>query len=360
MNSGYFHRVTNSTPTRVWVNNPAGSEIQKAIEAGAESSTTNPSYCSKVIVKEPDYLCHLIDRAVEETEDNNIAAEQVYQTAAKRVVDAFLPLYERSAGAFGFVTMQGDPRLDKNPDAIVREALRFREMGPNVMAKIPVTRAGIRALEILVGEDLPLCATEIFSVSQAVQMGQVYKFAAARTGKHPPFYVTHITGIFDQLFQETARNEDLGIPPAILQQAGCIIARKEYRVMRQKGLPGTLLGGGARGLLHFTEMVGGDLAVTLNWSTMDDLIREDGPVVPRFDADAHESDIELLCKRLPNFRRAFEEAALHDEEYEDFGPVVLFRTQFLNGYTRILDAVADRRLMRKVLQSPRIFGETES
>lgn len=48
-------------------------------------------------------------------------------------------------------------------------------------------------------------------------------------------------------------------------------------------------------------MVGGDLAVTLNWNTMEELVAVDGKVVCRIDDDAPQSIVNELCDRLPNF-----------------------------------------------------------
>ena len=343
MPSGYFHRVAQETPTRLWINNPMGSDIKRAIEAGAVSCTTNPSYCSKLLRGDADYVRGVIDSIIEQIEDNDVAAERVYQIVSQRVMRGFLPTYEASKGAYGYVTMQGDPRLDTDPDAIVEEALRGRKLGENFMAKIPVTWAGIQAMERLVERDVPICATEIFSVSQAIHMCEVYQRASQKSGKHPPFYVTHITGIFDQLFRETAENEHIDISADALAQAGCAIARKEYRILKEQGYPGTLLGGGARGLYHFTEMVGGNVHITINWSMAQELIEADGSVVSRIDVEPPQSVVDELCEELPNFRRAYCEGAISVKEFKDFGPVVLFRTMFLNGYSRLLDEIAERR-----------------
>jgi len=242
--------------------------------------------------------------------------------------------------------MQGDPRIDTDPDAIVEEALRFSELSPNFMAKIPVTEAGIAAIERLVAENVPICATEIFAVSQAIHMCEVYQEAVDKSGNEPPFYVTHITGIFDDLFKATVENEQIDIAPSVLSQAGTIIARKEYRILKERGYPGTLLGGGLRELHHFTGVVGGDLAVTLNWRDVKRLNELDKPVVSRIDVEPPQDVVDELIDKLPNFRRAYEEGALEVEEFEDFGPVVLFRTAFLNGYARLLDAIAERRFRR--------------
>lgn len=217
MNSGYFQRVAQETLTRVWVNNPSRAEIQKAIEAGAVSCTTNLSYCSKMILQESDYLNGVMDQVIEQEQDSNVAAERTYHIAAQRVIDASLPIYEKTAGLHGFVTVQGDPRLDKSPDAMVDEALRCRNLDPNFMAKIPVTKAGIEAIERLVEHNVPVCATEIFSLSQAVHMCEAYQHASERSRQHPPFFVTHITGIFDQLFEETVKKEHIEISPEALE-----------------------------------------------------------------------------------------------------------------------------------------------
>jgi transaldolase len=295
---------------------------------------------------EPDYLRGVIDRVIEETEDNDVAAMRVYQIATERVIRGFTPIYEESEGVHGYVTMQGDPRLDTDSEAIVEEALDFQQLGSNFMAKIPVTKAGIEAIETLVEKSIPICATEIFSIAQTIEMCEVYQRAATRSGNNPPFYVTHITGIFDQYWQGVVKKENIDVSPDWQAQAGCIIARKEYRLLKERGYPGILLGGGARGLHHFTEMVGGDLAVTLNWSTMQELVDTDGPVASRIDAEAPQSAIDELCEKLPNFSRAYYEDGLDVDEFEDFGPVVFFRAMFLNGYSRLLDEIADRRLVR--------------
>jgi transaldolase len=211
------------------------------------------------------------------------------------------------------------------------------------MAKIPVIESGLQAIEELVMRDVPLCATEVFSVTQSIEVCERYQHAARRSGNHPPFFVTHITGILDQYLGQVAAGERIDIGPELLAQAGSAIARKEYRILKQRAYEGTMLGGGVRGLQHFTEFVGGDIHITMNWSTMQELIELDGPVMPRMDVATPPEVIEELSDKLPNFRRAFYEGAIHTEEFADFGPLVFFRAMFLNGYSRLLDEVAERR-----------------
>ena len=67
-----------------------------------------------------------------------------------------------------------------NPDAIVKAALRHRCLGKNYMAKIPVIPSGVKAIETMVTEDIPICATEVFSISQTVYVGELYEQAAEK------------------------------------------------------------------------------------------------------------------------------------------------------------------------------------
>jgi len=221
--------------------------------------------------------------------------------------------------------------------------MRCRNLGPNFMTKIPVIGSGIAAIEELVARNIPICATEVFAVSQAVHVCEVYERAAKRSGKFPPFYLTHITGIFDQYMAEVVKAEKIGIAPDILRQAGCVIARKEYQLAKERGYHATLLGGGVRCTHQFTEFVGGAMHITINWSTADELIAADPPMVSRIDAPTPKEVVEELRAKIPGFRRAFDEDGLAVQEFADFGPLMFFKTMFLNGYARLLDEVADRR-----------------
>jgi transaldolase len=343
MPKGYFQRVTEETGTRFWVNNPSSSDLENSIKAGAINCTTNPAFPSKLMKSEPDYLRAVIDQVIRECQDDDEAADEVYQHLSAQVLKKFFPLYEKSSGEYGYVTMQGDPRIDEDPQAIIKAFLRYRGLGKNFMTKIPVIKSGLKAIEAAVEANIPICATEVFSLDQAVCICELYEAAVKKTGNHPPFYVTHISGIFDEYLEKTVQREGLEIDPSFIKQAGCAIARKEYWLLKGRGYHATLLGGGARGTHHFTEMVGGDLHVTINWSTAEELIGADHPVKSRIDVDTSQNVIDELSEKLFDFRRAYYENSLTSDEFASYGPVQLFRNAFLNGYYLLLAEIAARR-----------------
>jgi len=343
---GYFHQVTKETPTRFWVNNPTPDETDKAIAAGAISCTTNPTYSIKQIASETerDYALNVVDETVKETEDDDEAADLVQQKLVKRIMHKFQPLYERRPGEQGFVSVQGSPHGDDDSDNIIDEALRYRRLGKNIIAKVPATEAGLKAIEKLITMNVPIIATEIMAVSQAIFACELYQRVSKVKGKHPPFYVTHITGIFDDHMKNVVTRDNIAVSPDALQQAGCIVARKQYRILKERRYPGVMLGGGARGLHHFTEMVGGDMHITINWKgTADKLIQNNPPVVNRMDAEAPKHVVDELSEKVPDFRKAYSEDGLTVEEFKKFGPVKLFRDSFVEGWDSLLKVVKERR-----------------
>ena len=129
MREGYFHRVNRETATRVWVNNPTAEDLCASIGAGAVAGTTNPTYGSVLLTREPEYVEPIIDEVFAVESDPYRAADAIYQRISRRFMEGFLPQWESSGGAWGFVTMQDDPRLDEDPDLIVDAALH-REGAP--------------------------------------------------------------------------------------------------------------------------------------------------------------------------------------------------------------------------------------
>lgn len=151
-------------------------------------------------------------------------------------------------------------------------------------------------------------------------------------------YITHITGIMDQYFQDLVKKEHIELSKEALELAGTSIGLKIYRLLEEKGLKGILLGGGARGLHHFTNFVGGDMHITINWSTAIELNNTYKEAVSMIDREVPQEIIDELLEKLPNYKRAYEDGGMQVDEFADYGPVMLFRTQFMNGYSRLVDA----------------------
>ncbi len=331
----YFLRVARQTPTEFWINNPTRDQADLAISNGASGCTNNPSYTQKMLdhPAEGAYARKILDETAQSGETENEAMAEFQRRLVRPIADKFLPIFERTAGHKGFVSIQGDPIHEEDPDVIIREALQNRKVSPNICCKIPTTEAGLKAMEYLISQDVPLNATEIFAIRQGIVLCETYQRASRKYGKTPQLYISHIAGIYDDYLQNFVEKEHIEISPDVLWQAGLAVARKLYQIMEERHYPGIFIAGGARGLHHFTEMVGGKVCCTINWEgTADKLLAQNPPVVYRLFNPVPQKVIDELMEKLPDFKRGYLEDGLEIEEFESFGPVCLFRSAFTGSW----------------------------
>jgi transaldolase len=346
MNNDYFKRVNQLTPTKFWINNVTRDEARMAIEAGAVGCTQNPSYTWKMLTHpaESGYAKNQMKEAIKESADNNEVECILQRKLVKEIADIFLQVYEESHGEHGYVSIQGDPIHEEDPEVIIHEGRLNREMGPNVMIKIPATKAGLEAMDVLISENTPINATEVMGLSQAVDICRMYERISLKTGKKPKIYYSLITGIYDEYLKNWVENEKIDISPDILYMAGFAIAKKTYQVTKAKWPEIGFIGGGVRGLQHFTEMVGADVCITMNWQGQaEELLRLDQPVVSRFFNPVPELFVDELLEKVSEFSRAYMINGLTVEEYEEFGPVEYFRHMFIDAWEKALELIKKER-----------------
>lgn len=345
MKKDYFHRVTAHTPTRFWINNVTRDEADIAMDAGAVGCTQNPSYVYKMLKHdlEKEYAFGILDKVLVETDDNDLAQETLQRELVRGVAVRFLPLWEKSNGKYGYVSIQGNP-FKEDVENLIRNARFNREAGPNIMCKIPATEDGLEAIEVLMSEGSPINATEVMGVRQAMDVCDVYDKVASKMKNPPPVYISHITGIYDEYLAKYVNDIGIDISSDTLWQAGMIIARKVRRLMDERNSGVGFIGGGARGLHHYTEMVGADCCVTINWKgTAEELIKLDMPVVDRFHMQTADSVLDELLEKVDDFKRGWMINGLKPSEYEEFGPVVLFRESFESAWSGAVDLIEKRR-----------------
>ena len=345
-NNGYFQKVKKLTPTRFWINNPTLEEAKQAIEAGAVGCTTNPSYVSKLLSSPSDsmYVTRTIKLLLPYFSDNRELAAMVQRIMVSRISDLFMPMYEASEGKRGFVTIQSDPHAEEDASLIIKDGIENRNIGENIMVKIPVTVYGIEAIASLVAQNVPTMATEVMGISQAVSIAKAYEQSSKESGFEPPFFLTHITGILDDHFKRVIKNEKINLSQEAITWAGLSIAKKQYALLKERNYPGTMIGGGARKLEDFTELVGGDLHITINWKgSAATLIEQNNEVVSRIDNPIDADIIKELKEKLEDYSRAYEEDGMEEDEYFDFGGVELFRSSFIKGWNILIDYIDELR-----------------
>ncbi len=345
MKGNYFRRVASSTPTRFWINNVTREEARTAIGAGATGCTQNPSYPWKMLNSDADsaYANEILDGILAREPDDDKAIETLQCELVRNICQLFLPMHEATGGKQGWVSIQGNP-FKEDMKSIVDFAHLHRAAAPNAIIKIPVTKEGLAAMRVLIPEGVPILGTEVMSMDQAISICELYREVSRGMENPPVVYLAHIAGIFDEHLQVTVKNENVDVNQDALWQAGVAVAKKMRHLMDERRYEVEFLSGGARGLHHFTEMVGVRGAVTINWKgCADALIEQDNPVVQRFPAPVPFSITDELQEKVAHFRQAYVPGSLTEEDYENFGSVVRFRESFVAAWKNCRQYARERR-----------------
>ncbi|MEM5775406.1 MAG: transaldolase family protein, partial [Anaerolineaceae bacterium] len=198
-----------------------------------------------------------VDEVIREVADDVEAVAEFQRRMAGPICAKFMPIFEASGGREGHVSIQGDPLREHDANVIIHEAHANLKVAPNVCIKIPTTAAGLKAMETLIPEGTTINATEIFAVQQGLDLGELYEKLVPKGQNGPKLYYSHIAGIYDDHLKAYVKNHQVDISLDLLVQGGLAASRKLYGMVKQSGYRMTFIGGGARGLHHFTELVGG-------------------------------------------------------------------------------------------------------
>jgi transaldolase len=343
VSQNYFYRLRSETSTRVWVNNPTAAEVALSIANGAVGCTTNPSFGGGLLARAPDEIRPDIAAVVATEPDDDRAAELVQKRIVARILPQFQPLHEASGGRLGFVSLQGAPEADTDGDVVAHGALAARSLAANCIPKLPATKPGLEALEVLVAQGHPVLVTEVFSLAQVAEACERYERVASSTGVRPPFFMAPITGIFGDHLRKVAARDGIVIDPTAIQWAGVAFSRAAARLVADRQYSATLVFGGARTTLDLTGLVGARHHATINWSTFAELLALDPPLEATIDLDVPPGVTAALSTAFDDFRRALVIDGLRLDEFEAFGPVRHFRDVFVAGWHKMADAIREQR-----------------
>jgi len=314
-----------------------------ALAHGAMGCTTNPGYGGNLVKRAPQEVLPVVRACLAESDDDEVVAELVQERLVARICERFGPLYERTEGREGFVSIQGAPERD-TVGANIMEATRAAwAIAPNATPKIPATVPGYEAMEAAVAKGSQVIVTEVFSVAQVIETCERWLRITNETGVRPPFFMSPITGIFGDHLMKLAGRDETDVPAEAMELAGVVVSRACFKVVQEREYPVTLLYGGARIELDFSGLIGGNMAATINWATAAELIEHDLPArVSATDAvDARV--IKTLTEAFPEVRQAIDPDGLAVEDFEEFGPVQHFRDLFIDGWNGVRAMIRDAR-----------------
>lgn len=137
--------------------------------------TSNPAIFEKAISHDKAYIEDIERLGLEAVKPETLYTSLVLEDIS-RAADVFLPVYERSAGRDGYVSIEVSPLLARDTGRSVREArdLWSRLQRPNIMIKIPGTEEGLPAIQTLLAEGINVNVTLLFSVERYASVLETY------------------------------------------------------------------------------------------------------------------------------------------------------------------------------------------
>jgi transaldolase len=258
-----------------------------------------------------------------------------------------MPAFEEHKGRNGRLSIQTDPRLYRDADAIVEQAQRFHQLAPNVIVKIPATRAGIPAIETATALGISINATVSFSLPQAVAVAEAVERGLARRARdgHDISSMgpvcTIMVGRLDDWLKVVMEKDSVSTDPGYLEWAGVAVFKKAYALYRQRGYRLRLLSAAFRNHMHWSELIGGDVVISPPSAWQKRFVASDVECCARIDTPVARHIVDDLYRRFPDFRRAYDEGGMTADQFDDFPPTRRTLRQFLAAAGDLTSLVRD-------------------
>jgi len=342
-------RMVRDTPTDYWNDSCAVDELAYAIQRGASGATSNPSIVFEVLKKERSYwVSRIREMAGANPTWNEIdQAWAVIEDMAVRAAGVLAPVFEREHGRKGRLSLQTNPVNYTSSDRMVNQAVRFSSLAPNIQVKFPATVAGISGMEEATARGVNVNATVCFTVAQAIAAAEAVERGLHRLVQEGGDLAsmtpvcTIMVGRLDDWMKVLVDRDDLAVDPTVPDWAGIATFKRAYEIFQERSYHARLLAAAYRHPLHWTELIGGDviLTVTHRWqvrfnnSAIDPLPRIAIPVDPWI--------VTELLTHFPDFRRAYEPDGLTIAEFDNYGATVRTLRSFINAYHDLTGAIRD-------------------
>ncbi len=190
--------------------------------------TSNPTIFDEAIGSSSLY-----DRSIQQKARGGLSGEALFVELAlddlRRAADIFRPVFDRTDGIDGWVSMEVSPLLADDTQATVEAARGIHRLAnrPNLYVKIPGTPAGVPALEAPVYAGGPVNVTLLFSREQYLAAAEAYMRAIERriaAGLDPR--VGSVASLFVSRWDKAVADR---VPRELRNRLGIAIAMRTYR-----------------------------------------------------------------------------------------------------------------------------------
>src|ERR1700728_4357009 len=344
-----LHEMTQTPPTCLWNDSAALTELTYSIEHGGVGATCNPVIVLDVLKKEAhlwnDRIRALASELPTATEEE-IGWRLVEEISAKRS-ELLRPAFDKYQGRNGRLSIQTDTHYYRHATALMEPALRFDALAPNMIVKIPATRAGIPAIEEATYRGISINATVSFTLPQAIAVAEAVERGLRRReaegadiSQMGPV-CTLMVGRLDDWLKVLHDKHNLSVDPGYLEWAGVAVFKKTYQLYKARGYRLRLLSAAFRNHMHWSEFIGGDVVISPPCAWQRRYNESDIEVINRIDNPVNPCIVDTLLSKFPDFERAYTENGLTPAEFNTFGSTRRTLRKFISAVVEMHSIVRD-------------------
>jgi transaldolase len=206
----------------------SGTLARYIAELSITGLTSNPTIFDHAIGKSAAY-----DASIRARRKQGLSGEELFFALAledlTRAADLFRPVWERTGGVDGWVSLEVSPLLvrDTAGTVAVARSLHARGARPNLFIKIPGTPEGVPAIEEAIFAGVPVNVTLLFSREQYLAAADAYLRGAERraaAGLNPA--VPSVASLFISRWDVAVGSS---VPEALRNKLGIAVAQRTYR-----------------------------------------------------------------------------------------------------------------------------------
>ncbi len=346
---GPLHQSVSETETDLWNDSCSVADLTYSLNSGCVGATTNPSIVLNVLRKEMNLWEARIKEIVQQHPDwtEEKITWVVIEELAVNGANMLLPVFKRENGAKGRLSIQTNPTYHCNAQALTDHAIHFSTLTENIQVKIPVTKAGIQAMEEATYAGVNINATVCFSVPQAIAAAEAIERGLKRREKEGKNVsnmrpvCTVMVGRLDEWLQAVAKRQNILINPGYYYWAGIAVFKKLYQIFHERGYRVRLLAAAFRQQLHWSELIGGDIILTIpcDWQKLYN--GSDVDPKPRMDIPVDPDIIDELYRKFLDFRRSYDEDGMTIDEFDQYGPNRVMLRFFISSYYELLGVIRE-------------------
>ncbi len=197
-------------------------------ELSVTGLTSNPTIFDEAIGNTSAY-----DASIRRKAQAGLAGEELFVELAledlRRAADLFRPVFDRTRGIDGWVSMEVSPLLANDTKTTIDAALRIHEQAdrPNLYVKIPGTPAGVPAIEAAIFAGVPVNVTLLFSREHYLSVADAYLRGIERriaAGLDPR--VNSVASLFVSRWDRAVGDK---VPEELRNRLGIAVAARTYR-----------------------------------------------------------------------------------------------------------------------------------